>query len=166
MGQVECATDGTTRVLLGIHPDNFDWRLQPGESFQTPEALIAFSCAGLNGLSQAFHDLIRTRIVQGAWRDRPRPILLNNWEATEMDFDEERILKIAEKAKEAGIELFVLDDGWFGARNDEHAGLGDWVANTKKLPSGIKGLSEKIEAMGLKFGLWIEPEMVNPDSDL
>lgn len=166
LGQVECATDGTTRVLLGIHPDNFDWRLQPGESFQTPEALIAFSCAGLNGLSQAFHDLIRTRIVQGAWRDRPRPILLNNWEATEMDFDEERILKIAEKAKEAGIELFVLDDGWFGARNDEHAGLGDWVANTKKLPSGIKGLSEKIEAMGLKFGLWIEPEMVNPDSDL
>lgn len=166
LGQVECTSDGTTRVLTGIHPDNFSWRLTPGESFQTPEAILGYSGDGLNGLSRAFHDLIRTRIVRGVWRDRPRPILLNNWEATGMNFDEALILKIAEKAKDVGVELFVLDDGWFGARNDEHAGLGDWVANTDKLPGGIKGLSEKIEAMGLKFGLWIEPEMVNKDSDL
>lgn len=166
LGQVECCTFGQTRVMMGIHPDNFKWPLKPGESFQTPEVLIAYSNEGMTGLSQAFHDLIRTRIVRGYWRDRSRPILLNNWEATAMTFDEELILNIAKKAKEVGVELFVLDDGWFGARDNEHAGLGDWYVNTNKLPNGIKGLSEKVEAMGLKFGLWIEPEMVNKDSDL
>lgn len=166
LSQVECCTFGTARVQIGIHPDNFNWRLTQGESFQTPEVIIAFSEDGMTGVSQVFHDLIRERLIRGKYKKEARPILLNNWEATEMNFDEAAILKIAEKAKEVGIELFVLDDGWFGARNHEHAGLGDWVVNLEKLPNGIKGLSEKIEAMGLKFGLWIEPEMVNMDSDL
>ena len=106
------------------------------------------------------------RLARGYWRDRPRPILNNNWEATYFNFTEDRLVQIASKAKECGVELFVLDDGWFGQRNDDHAGLGDWVANPERLPNGIKGLSERIEAMGIKFGLWFEPEMTNKDSDL
>ena len=104
--------------------------------------------------------------MHGTWRDQARPILLNNWEATYFDFNEEKILNIAKKAKEAGVELFVLDDGWFGARNDDYRGLGDWYVNLEKLPSGISGLSRKVEELGLKFGLWVELEMVNKDSDL
>ena len=155
-----------TRVTMGINPEWFDWRLEPGESFQTPEAVIVFSKDGLNGMSNTFHKLYRTRLARGVWRDRTRPILINNWEATYFDFNEEKLVKIASKAKECGVELFVLDDGWFGARRSDYAGLGDWVPAHELLPNGIKGLSEKIEALGLKFGLWIEPEMVNPDSDL
>jgi alpha-galactosidase len=117
-------------------------------------------------LSQTFHKLYNNNLVRGKWKNTPRPILINNWEATFMDFDEEKILKIASKAKDAGIELFVLDDGWFGDRDDDFAGLGDWVENPKKLPQGIPGLARKIESLGMKFGFWIEPEMVNPDSNL
>lgn len=155
-----------TRIEAGIHPDWFCWKLNPGETFETPEAVLAWSDQGLNGLSRTLHELYRSRLVRGEWRDRTRPILINNWEATYFDFNEEKLLTIAEKAKECGVELFVLDDGWFGARRSDHAGLGDWVPCTDLLPDGIRGLAEKIEAMGLKFGLWIEPEMVNPDSDL
>ena len=155
-----------TRVLTGISPAWFSWVLEPGEAFQTPEAVTVFSAQGLNGLSQTLHTLYRTRLARGAWRDEPRPILINNWEATYFDFNEEKLLNIARKAKECGVELFVLDDGWFGARRNDTAGLGDWVACRDLLPGGIQGLSEKVEALGLKFGLWIEPEMVNPDSDL
>lgn len=166
LGQVEACTYGMTRVLFGIHPDTFEWPLQTGEGFQTPELVMVYSRDGLTGMSQAFHKLYRTRLARGVWRDKERPVLLNNWEATYMDFNEEKILEIAKKAKETGVELFVLDDGWFGERDDDHRGLGDWFVNTKKLPDGISGLSEKVEAMGLKFGLWIEPEMVNKDSRL
>ena len=155
-----------TRLLMGIHPDGFSWQLKPGASFDTPEALITWSDQGLNGLSRTLHDLYRQRLARGEWRDRPRPILINNWEATYFDFNEEKLLAIAEKAKDCGVELFVLDDGWFGARRSDNAGLGDWIPCRDLLPNGIKGLSEKIEALGMKFGLWIEPEMVNPDSDL
>ena len=112
------------------------------------------------------HQLYRKRLARGYWRDRERPILNNNWEATYFDFTEDRLVEIAGKAKECGVELFVLDDGWFGARRNDHAGLGDWVAAKELLPGGIKGLAEKIEALGLKFGLWFEPEMVNADADL
>lgn len=164
--QAEVDTYDTTRVTLGIDPSTFDWKLEPGESFQTPEAVMVYSERGLNGMSQSFHRLYRTRLARGYWRDRPRPILINNWEATYFDFTEERLMEIAQKAKECGVELFVLDDGWFGQRNSDNAGLGDWFANRERLPEGIEGLSRKIEALGMKFGLWFEPEMVNQDSDL
>lgn len=164
--QAEVSTFDTTRVTVGIHPEGFSWELKQGEEFQTPETVMVYSDGGLNQMSQVYHKLYRTRLVRGEWRDRVRPILLNNWEATYFDFDEEKLIAIAKKAKEAGVELFVLDDGWFGARNDDYRGLGDWYVNLKKLPHGISGLSEKIEELGLKFGLWVELEMVNKDSDL
>ena len=164
--QAEVDTHNTTRVTVGINPQNFDWKLDCGESFQTPEAVVVFSDQGLNGMSQTFHKLYQKRLARGYWRDRPRPILNNNWEATYFDFTEDRLVEIAAKAKECGVELFVLDDGWFGERSNDHAGLGDWVANKKRLPFGIKGLADRIEEMGMKFGLWFEPEMVNKDSDL
>lgn len=166
LGQVEVCSYDTTRVMFGIHPDCFSWPLKKGESFQTPEVVMVHSVQGLNGMSQTFHELYANRLVRGKWRDKERPILLNNWEATYMDFTEYDILRIASKAKEVGVELFVLDDGWFGTRNDDHQGLGDWYANTNKLPNGIHGLSREIEAMGMCFGLWIEPEMVNKNSEL
>ena len=166
LAQAEVDAYNTTRFLMGIHPAGFDWKLSAGTSFQTPEAVMIYTDQGLNRLSQTFHRLYQKRLARGYWRDRERPILINNWEATYFDFTEEKLLQIAGKAKECGVELFVLDDGWFGQRNTEHAGLGDWTANTDKLPSGIAGLSEKIEKMGMMFGLWFESEMVNKDSDL
>ena len=164
--QAEVDTHNTTRVTTGINPQNFDWKLDCGESFQTPEAVVVFSNQGLNGMSQTFHKLYQKRLVRGYWRDRPRPVLNNNWEATYFDFTEDRLVEIAAKAKECGVELFVLDDGWFGKRSNDYTGLGDWVANKERLPFGIKGLADRIEEMGMKFGLWFEPEMVNKDSDL
>ena len=162
----EGGTHGRMRILMGINPERFAWILGGGESFETPEVVIAMTDSGLNDLSQTYHRLYNNNLVRGKWKLKPRPILNNNWEATFMDFTEEKILKIANKAKEAGVELFVLDDGWFGERNDDFAGLGDWVENPKKLPQGMAGLARKINAMGLKFGFWIEPEMVNPNSNL
>ena len=151
---------------MGSNPDRCTWLLKKGESFETPEVVIARTDDGLNDLSQTYHELYNNHLVRGKWKNTPRPILINNWEATFMDFDEERILQIASKAKEAGVEMFVLDDGWFGERNDDYAGLGDWVENPKKLPQGMIGLARKVNALGMKFGFWIEPEMVNPDSNL
>ena len=156
----------TTRVYLGINPQNFLWRLEPGESFVTPEAVSVYSSEGIGKMSRIFHKLYRERLCRGKYRDIRRPVLINNWEATYFDFDEEKILSIAKTAKKADIELMVLDDGWFGKRNGDTDSLGDWVANTDKLPGGIKGLAQKVNALGMKFGLWIEPEMVSPDSDL
>ena len=166
LGQVEVSTFDMTRVMMGINPEDFSWELKSGESFQTPEVVMVYSDKGLNKMSQTYHRLYRKRLMHGEWRDKARPILLNNWEATYFDFNEEKILTIAKKAKEAGVELFVLDDGWFGARNDDYGGLGDWYVNLEKLPDGISGLSKKVEELGLKFGLWVELEMVNKDSDL
>ena len=164
--QAEVDTHDVTRITAGINPEGFDWKLEPGESFQTPEAVLVYSENGLNGMSQTFQKLYAKRLARGYWRDKARPILNNNWEATYFDFTEDRLVEIAKKAKECGVELFVLDDGWFGARRNDRAGLGDWVANEELLPNGIKGLSERIEALGLKFGLWFEPEMISEDSDL
>ena len=166
LAQVEVDTYDVTRVVLGIHPNGFRWELKDGESFQTPEMVMVYSNKGCNGMSQVFHRLYRTRLARGTWRDRERPVLINNWEATYFDFDEAKILDIAGKAKELGIEMFVLDDGWFGKRNKDNCSLGDWFPNTEKLPGGITGLAQKIESMGMKFGLWFEPEMTNKDSDL
>lgn len=164
--QAEVDTHDTTRITVGINPSGFDWKLEAGESFQTPEAVMVYSAEGLNAMSQTFHRLYRSRLARGEWRDKVRPILLNNWEATYFDFNEDKLVEIARAAKADGVELFVLDDGWFGARSNDYAGLGDWYANTERLPNGIKGLSEKIEALGMKFGLWVELEMANMDSDL
>lgn len=166
LAQAEVDTWDTTRVTLGINPFGFDWKLAPGERFQTPEAVVVYSGSGMGDMSRTFHRLYRSRLARGCWRDRPRPILINNWEATYFDFDEDKLVSIARAAKEDGVELFVLDDGWFGARSSDHAGLGDWTANRDRLPNGITGLAQRIEDLGMRFGLWFEPEMVNKDSDL
>lgn len=163
--QAETDAHDTVRLLAGIDPFTFDWKLDCKESFQTPEAVLVYTDRGLNHLSQTFHKLYQKRLARGYWRDRPRPILNNNWETTYFDFTEDRLIEIAAKAKECGVELFVLDDGWFGARNNDKAGLGDWKPNKDRLPNGITGLANRIEALGMKFGLWFEPEMTNKDSD-
>ncbi|MGN0780032.1 MAG: alpha-galactosidase [Aristaeellaceae bacterium] len=155
---------GYTRVLGGIQ--QCTWHLQPGDSFQTPEMMLVYSHQGLNGMSHIFHRLMRTRVCRGWWRDRERPVLVNNWEGTYFNFNTDKLLAIAQKGADIGAELFVLDDGWFGKRNNDDCSLGDWVVNEEKLPGGLKLLAEKINAMGLMFGLWFEPEMVSPDSDL
>ncbi len=165
LAQAEVDNYEVLRVMLGINPFGFQWKLEPDASFTTPEAIMVYSKDGLNGMSQQFHRLYRSRLARGYWRDRERPVLINNWEATQFNYVEDDLILFATKAKECGIELFVLDDGWFGARNDDKRGLGDWKANKEKLPNGIEGLSEKIETLGMKFGLWFEPEMVNKDSD-
>lgn len=155
-----------TRVQLGINPFDFQWQLEAGQSFQTPEVVMSFSKEGLNGLSQHFHDAINKHLIPEQWQYKERPVLLNNWEATYFDFDEKKLVKLAKKAVDLGIELFVLDDGWFGNRTDDTKGLGDWYENMKRLPKGLEGLSKKIHDLGLSFGLWVEPEMVNEDSEL
>lgn len=166
LAQIEVDQYDVARVMMGIHPFDFNWKLECGESFQTPEVVMVYSDQGLNGMSQTYHTLYRTRLAKGEWRDKSRPILINNWEATYFQFDEEKILTIAKTAKELGIELFVLDDGWFGKRDSDKTSLGDWYPNSRKLPNGIVGLAEKITELGLKFGLWFEPEMVSKVSDL
>ncbi len=165
MTEIEVDQRGRTRVHQGINPFGFEKTLVKGETFTAPECLLAYG-DGLGALSRSLHDFIRERICRGPWSRRERPILINNWEATYMDFNEEKLLSIASLAAELGIELFVLDDGWFGKRDNDRSSLGDWVVNRSKIPSGISGLAEKVNALGLKFGLWFEPEMVSPDSDL
>ena len=154
------------RVQFGLNPERFSWKLEPGESFQTPEVLSAFSDSGFETLSHTFHDLLRRHVIRGPWTFRRRPVVINNWEATHFDFTEEKILDFARRAAALGMEMFVLDDGWFGKRDDTSSSLGDWSENRKKLPSGLPALVERINALGLKFGLWFEPEMVSPDSEL
>ncbi len=166
IGQVNVDTFGVARAMAGIHPEGFAWTLEKGESFQTPEAVLVYSQEGLNGMSQVFHRLYRTRLARGKWRDMERPVVINSWEAVFMDFTEDKILNIARTAKELGVEMMVLDDGWFGKRDDDTSSLGDWYPNPGKLPGGIKGLSEKIERLGMKLGLWIEPEMISRNSEL
>ncbi|HSK52960.1 MAG TPA: alpha-galactosidase [Clostridia bacterium] len=166
LGEAEVDLFGTTRVRLGIDPETFSWALAQGATFQVPEAVIAWSGDGLGGLSDAYHALYRERLARGRWRDQPRPILINNWEATYFAFDETRIVEIARSAKDLGVELFVLDDGWFGKRDDDTTSLGDWVVDRRKLPDGIDGLARKVTGLGLSFGLWIEPEMVSEESRL
>lgn len=164
--QAEVDTWDVTRLRVGINPFGFEWQLKSNESFTTPEAVLVYSDQGLNGMSQAFHKLFRKRLARGKWRDQERPVLINNWEATYFDFNEDKLVSIAETAHDVGIELFVLDDGWFGERNNDHAGLGDWSVNKQRLPHGIGSLAARIRKIGLKFGLWFEPEMINKDSQL
>ncbi len=166
IGQVNVDTFGVARVMAGIHPEGFAWTLRRGESFQTPEAVLVYSQDGLNGMSQVYHKLYRKRLARGKWRDMARPVVINSWEAVFMDFTEDKILEIAETAKDLGVEMLVLDDGWFGRRDDDTSSLGDWYPNREKLPGGIQGLAQKIGKLGMKFGLWIEPEMISKDSEL
>ncbi len=156
----------STRVFLGINSFDFHWLLNPGEEFVAPEVVMTYTDAGIGEMSRTYHELYRTRLARGKWRDLERPVLINNWEATYFDFNEEKILDIAKRAKKAGIEMLVLDDGWFGKRDNDRSSLGDWYADLRKLPNGVKGLAEKIHKEGLQFGLWVEPEMISPDSDL
>lgn len=164
--QVEVDQLDTARVQAGMDPPALRWRLAPGEAFQSPEAVLVWSGQGLGGFSRTCHRLFRTRLARGRFRDAERPVLINNWEATYFNFDTDKLVAIARTAKEIGVELMVLDDGWFGARKDDRAGLGDWVVNEQKLPGGLTRLAESIEGLDMRFGLWFEPEMVNPDSDL
>ena len=155
-----------SRLSIGLNPDVFIWKLEPGETFVSPEAAMVYSPDGLNGMSHAFHRLYSENLMRSKWFERDRPILINNWEATYFNFNEEKILQIARRAKELGVEMLVLDDGWFGKRNTDNCSLGDWVVNPEKLPGGLNGLSDRLHDLGLKFGLWFEPEMISPDSDL
>ena len=164
--QIEVDQLGQARMVMGIHPEQFSWNLEVGERFYTPEVILSCSTQGLGRLSQQFHSVIRNHVCRGDYKLSARPILINNWEATYFDFNEEKILSIAKQASELGIDLMVLDDGWFGKRDDDCSGLGDWTVNEQKLKGGLGALVEKINALGMRFGLWFEPEMVSEDSDL
>ena len=155
-----------TRLLLGINDTDFSWSLAPGEAFQTPEAVLAYSAEGLGGMSRAFHTLWEKHLLPRRWISAHRPVLLNSWEAAYFDFDEEKLVSIAKSAADAGVELFVMDDGWFGCRDDDTTSLGDWQPDRRKLPEGLGRLGDRVRALGLQFGIWMEPEMVSPDSDL
>ncbi len=157
---------GLTRVMQGISPSNFSWVLGPGDVFETPEGVLCWSDEGFGGLSAKMHRFVNEHIVPDVWQHRPRPVLYNDWEGCMFDFNQRILLNLAKKAKDLGCELFVLDDGWFGKRDNDLAGLGDYTVNRKKLPSGLRGLGDRLRAMGLEFGLWFEPESVNMDSDL
>jgi len=166
LAQVNVNQYGSTRMLLGIHDRDFAWQLQPGESFQIPEAVLVYSREGLGGMSRAFHGLWQRHLLPPRWVNKPRPVLLNSWEAAYFDFDEDKLVDIARSAAQAGVELFVCDDGWFGHRDDDTTSLGDWYSDLRKLPGGIRRLGEQVRETGVQFGIWMEPEMVSPESDL
>ncbi len=163
---LELGSHNCGRTYIGINPFQFKWVLEEGESFQTPEAVLVYSSEGIGGMSRIYHKLYCTRLCRGKYRDKERFVLINNWEATYFDFDENKIVEIAKKASEIGIDTMVLDDGWFSVRNDDTCGLGDWYENKTKLPNGLEGLSKRINDLGMHFGLWFEPEMVSPGSNL
>ncbi|HYN47250.1 MAG TPA: alpha-galactosidase [Candidatus Nanopelagicales bacterium] len=164
--EAEVDAFATTRVRIGIEPDGFAWTLAAGEELAVPEVVLVYAADGLGELSAAYHRLYRERLARGAWRDRPRPVLINNWEATYFDFTEDVLVEMAAAARELGVELFVLDDGWFGERDDDTSSLGDWTVDRRKLPGGLEALARRVLDLGLQFGLWIEPEMVSPRSHL
>lgn len=166
LAQLQLDSYENTRLSIGINPYDFSWKLEPEKSFQTPEVVMTFSNEGLGGMSRKFHNFYREHLIRGKYKYKERPVVLNNWEATYFDFTEEKILELAKEGKNLGIELFVLDDGWFGKRNDINSSLGDWYPDKAKIPNGLSSLAKKIKALGLEFGIWFEPEMVSPDSDL
>jgi alpha-galactosidase len=166
LAQAEVDQFSTTRVTMGINPFDFNWKLEGGEEFQAPEVVMVYSSSGLGDMSRTFHDLYRTRLVRGTFRDKERPILVNNWEATYFDFHADKIMDIAKAGSDLGIELFVLDDGWFGKRDNDKTSLGDWFVDQNKLPKGLDHLANEVNSLGMQFGLWFEPEMISVDSDL
>ncbi len=155
-----------TRLTMGIHPYGFSYTLQPEESFEAPEVVMTYSADGFARLSHQYHDMFRKHLIKSPYVDQLRPVVINSWEAAYFDFDEEKLLHIAESAVAMGVDMFVLDDGWFGKRDNDLSGLGDWYVNTRKVASGIDGFAKKIHDLGLQFGLWVEPEMISEDSDL
>lgn len=157
-------TYGVTRVLMGISHEPFAWPLHPGEFFDTPECVCVFT-EGFGEMSRVYHRLYRTRLARGPWRDKDRPVLINSWEAVYFDFNAEKLLQLARTAAGVGVELFVMDDGWFGNRRNDSTGLGDWFPSPERFPDGLIPFVQEINRLGLKFGIWIEPEMVNKDSD-
>ena len=166
LAEVELDQFDQARLVMGISPEGFNWKLDPGQSFETPEAVLIYSDQGFTDLSHKFHHMVHEHVIRGKWKEERRPVLINNWEATYFDFDGDKLLKIAQGAKDLGVEMLVLDDGWFGKRDSDYSGLGDWTVNEEKLGGTLKELVEKINALGLRFGLWVEPEMICEDSDL
>lgn len=166
LAQIEENQFGSMRAMMGIHPHDFCWKLAAGESFQAPEVICVYSAQGIGGMTRTFHDLYRSHLIRGRYKDKKRPILINNWEATYFEFDTEKLLDIAREASSLGIEMLVMDDGWFGRRNDDNSSLGDWQVNESKLKGGLKYLVDEVNKLGMKFGIWVEPEMISPDSDL
>lgn len=166
LAQIEENQFGSIRAMMGIHPEDFCWKLEAGERFQAPEVICMYSAQGLGGMTRNFHDLYRNHLIRGIYRDQKRPVLINNWEGTYFDFDTDKLLAIARQAAALGIEMLVMDDGWFGKRDDDNSGLGDWFVNELKLKGGLKYLADEVNKLGMKFGIWVEPEMISPDSDL
>lgn len=162
----ECDHNSSTRLIMGINPTDFGWRLGPGESFDAPEAVMVYTQNGIGEMSRIFHRFYRTNLIRGKWKNQKRPVLINSWEAAFFDFNTEKLVDFAKTAKELGIEMLVMDDGWFGKRNSDNCSLGDWFVNEDKLPGGLKPLIEQVNEQGLKFGIWFEPEMISPDSEL
>ncbi|MDF2587374.1 MAG: agaR1 [Anaerocolumna sp.] len=166
LASVEVDQYKTTRVVMGINPFDFEWLLEQGEFFQTPEVVMVYSGCGIGHMSRTYHKLYRNRLARGKYRNAVRPIVINNWEATYFDFNADKLKAIAKDAAELGVELLVLDDGWFGKRNSDNCSLGDWYVDKNKLPDGLKALVDDVNGYGMGFGLWFEPEMISPDSDL
>ena len=166
MAQVQVDQYCNTRVNMGLNDFDFSWLLESGETFQTPEVIMTYSSKGLNEMSRTYHNLYLNRLCRGKFKNKHRPILINNWEATFFDFNADKIEDFAKEAKNLGMELFVLDDGWFGKRNDDKSSLGDWFVDRNKLPKGLDDLVKKITDLGLEFGIWFEPEMISEDSNL
>ncbi len=166
LAKVEGCQFDTTRVLMGINPSDFNWLLQPNDEFIAPEVVMVYSNEGIGKMTRTFHDLYRNHLIRGKFKDKKRPILINNWEATYFDFDTDKLLSIAKEASKVGIEMLVMDDGWFGHRNSDNSSLGDWIVNENKIKGGLKYLVDEVNKLGLEFGIWFEPEMISPDSDL
>ena len=164
--ETELNHQDSIRVTMGINPDGFEWVLDAGQEFETPEAVLVYSAEGIGKMTRCFHDLYRNHLIRSRYLHEKRPILINNWEGTYFDFNDDKLVAIAKEAKKVGIEMLVMDDGWFGKRDNDESGLGDWSVNKKKLKDGIEGLAKRVNAEGMKFGIWFEPEMVSPDSDL
>jgi len=166
LAQIEKSEFDSLRISMGIHPKNFCFQLNPGDSFTAPEAVMVYSDKGIGYMTRTYHKFYREHLIRSVYKDQERPILINNWEATYFDFNTEKLLQIAKEAKKAGIEMLVMDDGWFGERNDDNSSLGDWEVNEEKLPGGLAYLVQEINKLGMKFGIWFEPEMISPNSKL
>ena len=166
IAQAEVTQHKKTRFVMGINDTDFSWLLEPGEVFTAPEVVMVHSTEGLGAMSRTFHDLYRNNLIRGEYKDKRRPILINNWEATYFNFDDEKLLDIAREASKLGIEMLVMDDGWFGHRDSDNSSLGDWFVYEKKLKGGLPHLVEEVNKLGMKFGIWFEPEMISPDSEL
>ena len=166
IAQAEKSQFDSVRMTMGIHPEGFTWKLEPGETFTVPEAVMVYSAEGIGKMTRTFHDLYREHLIRSPYLHQKRPILINNWEATYFDFDEKKLLEIAKDASELGIEMLVMDDGWFGKRSFDDSSLGDWYVNEEKIRGGLHSLVENVKKLGMKFGIWIEPEMISPESEL